>query len=471
MDPDRLAELEDERRFLLRSLRDLDAELAAGDVDAADYETLRDGYTKRAADVLREIEEGKAALPPRRPARWGRKCRHRRGRRRRGARRRHARRPLVRPAPRRRRTGPTPVRPDDTAVVLAQARALIGVDPRGRRASTRRCSRSGPSTPRRWRTPGSCCSTRRPGPATSSREAAVTTAREQLARAVEADPQYADPHCFLAVIARTRGDDATAPAPSGSMLRARPARPTANPGRRGGAGRCRAERASVHGWDYELARRPARPARRGTGAPSRTRPHRRRSSLATVPAAIVRRSPRIGAPAPGGQPRWLRRSASERPRRDHRCPSTSTEAERSSLTGLDGDRHIIGDALVIEPGWTHRTMTVLLLDAAPATCRRRAGSSAGPGRGSPHRSLPGLAPTLRRRLHLAARPPAPTVCCASGIVPGGAAGLLDELAARVERTGGLRPRRPSVVQRLSPPRDLAGVTAEHPRPAELDLAS
>ncbi len=59
MNPDRLAELEDERRFLLRSLRDLDAELAAGDVDERDYETLRDGYTKRAADVLRDIEEGK----------------------------------------------------------------------------------------------------------------------------------------------------------------------------------------------------------------------------------------------------------------------------------------------------------------------------------------------------------------------------------------------------------------------------
>ena len=72
MDPDRLAELEDERRYLLRSLRDLDAELAAGDVDATDYATLRDGYTKRAADVLRSIEEGRAALPPKPPGRWRR---------------------------------------------------------------------------------------------------------------------------------------------------------------------------------------------------------------------------------------------------------------------------------------------------------------------------------------------------------------------------------------------------------------
>ena len=95
MNPDQLAELEDERRFLLRSLRDLDAELAAGDVDRVDYETLRDGYTKRAADVLRGIEDGKAALPVAAPAasgagRGGR--RRRAGRRRR---RRHPRRPLV----------------------------------------------------------------------------------------------------------------------------------------------------------------------------------------------------------------------------------------------------------------------------------------------------------------------------------------------------------------------------------------
>ena len=71
MNPDRLAELEDERRFLLRSLRDLDAEHAAGDVDDHDYATLRDGYTKRAADVLRAIEAGRAGMPQRRRATGG----------------------------------------------------------------------------------------------------------------------------------------------------------------------------------------------------------------------------------------------------------------------------------------------------------------------------------------------------------------------------------------------------------------
>ncbi len=69
---DRLAELEEERRFLLRSLDDLEREHAAGDVDEADYETLRDGYTVRAAAVLRQIETGRSRLAPKPPRRWGR---------------------------------------------------------------------------------------------------------------------------------------------------------------------------------------------------------------------------------------------------------------------------------------------------------------------------------------------------------------------------------------------------------------
>jgi tetratricopeptide (TPR) repeat protein len=48
--------LEEERDFCLRSLRDLDAELAAGDIDAADYEVLRDSYTVRAAASLRALD-------------------------------------------------------------------------------------------------------------------------------------------------------------------------------------------------------------------------------------------------------------------------------------------------------------------------------------------------------------------------------------------------------------------------------
>ena len=69
---DRLAELEEERRYLLRSLVDLDREHDAGDVDDLDYQTLKDGYTVRASDVLRQIEQGRGELPQRPPRRWSR---------------------------------------------------------------------------------------------------------------------------------------------------------------------------------------------------------------------------------------------------------------------------------------------------------------------------------------------------------------------------------------------------------------
>ena len=71
VNPDQLAELEDERRFLLRSLSDLDRELAAGDVDEHDYAVLRDGYTARAADVIRALDDDVAVRRNRPPRRWG----------------------------------------------------------------------------------------------------------------------------------------------------------------------------------------------------------------------------------------------------------------------------------------------------------------------------------------------------------------------------------------------------------------
>jgi tetratricopeptide (TPR) repeat protein len=73
VDLDQLAELEEQRDFLLRSLDDLEAERAAGEIDQHDYETLRDDYTARAAEVLRAIDAGKATIAeqrrPRSPAR------------------------------------------------------------------------------------------------------------------------------------------------------------------------------------------------------------------------------------------------------------------------------------------------------------------------------------------------------------------------------------------------------------------
>jgi tetratricopeptide (TPR) repeat protein len=47
--------LEDEREFLLRSLRDLDAEREAGDLGDEDFRTLHDRYTARTAEVLRAL--------------------------------------------------------------------------------------------------------------------------------------------------------------------------------------------------------------------------------------------------------------------------------------------------------------------------------------------------------------------------------------------------------------------------------
>jgi hypothetical protein len=71
-DPDRSGELEEERAFLLRSLDDLDREHDAGDIDETDYTTLRDGYTARAAAVLRAIESAQAARPSKGRRNWRR---------------------------------------------------------------------------------------------------------------------------------------------------------------------------------------------------------------------------------------------------------------------------------------------------------------------------------------------------------------------------------------------------------------
>lgn len=56
-DPDTLAALEDELEIQLKSLEDLDAELAAGDIDQDDYDTLRDDYTVRVADTMRRLDQ------------------------------------------------------------------------------------------------------------------------------------------------------------------------------------------------------------------------------------------------------------------------------------------------------------------------------------------------------------------------------------------------------------------------------
>ncbi|HET6811786.1 MAG TPA: hypothetical protein VFH50_12320 [Acidimicrobiales bacterium] len=66
-DSDR-ATLEAERDRLLASLRDIESEHAAGDLPDADYQALRDGYTVRAAEVLRRLEARPEPPPPAAPA-------------------------------------------------------------------------------------------------------------------------------------------------------------------------------------------------------------------------------------------------------------------------------------------------------------------------------------------------------------------------------------------------------------------
>lgn len=55
MTPERREQLNEEKNFLLTSLIDLDGEFAAGDVDRADYDSLKDSYTARAAVIIREL--------------------------------------------------------------------------------------------------------------------------------------------------------------------------------------------------------------------------------------------------------------------------------------------------------------------------------------------------------------------------------------------------------------------------------
>jgi tetratricopeptide (TPR) repeat protein len=64
IDEDRQA-LAEERDFYLRSLRDLDTELAAGDIDPADYRSLKEAYTARAASTLRALAsiDDRGAIP------------------------------------------------------------------------------------------------------------------------------------------------------------------------------------------------------------------------------------------------------------------------------------------------------------------------------------------------------------------------------------------------------------------------
>lgn len=60
-------QLQEERDFLLASLRDLERERQAGEIDDAGYRVLHDDYTARAAAVLRALKAPEPVPPRRRP--------------------------------------------------------------------------------------------------------------------------------------------------------------------------------------------------------------------------------------------------------------------------------------------------------------------------------------------------------------------------------------------------------------------
>jgi tetratricopeptide (TPR) repeat protein len=205
-DPDRLAELEAERSFLLQSLRDLEAERAAGDVDDHDYETLRDGYTKRAADVLRQVEAGRAALPAKRAAPWTRRLivicavvavgiaagwlmARSSGQR----------------LPGDEITGDGAG--SDISALLSQARTSFD-DPQRAIELYGQVLAARPDHPEALTYRGWLIFLVSQSAPDDQQAELVDRARQDLDAAVDADPGYADPHCFLAVIASGADDDA-----------------------------------------------------------------------------------------------------------------------------------------------------------------------------------------------------------------------------------------------------------------------
>lgn len=195
MNPDRLAQLEEERAFLLGSIRDLDREHEVGDVDDADYQTVRDGYVARAAAVLREIDEGRSAMPARVRRPWWRR--------------------LVVPAatlavgvalglvvshfagqrlPGQTLTGGLPQ--DEVSTLLAQGRSMLNGDTAGALAAYRKVLDIEPDNAEARTYTGWLVVL---NGRQANDQAQIAQGIDLLRAASQIDPLYADPHCFVAV--------------------------------------------------------------------------------------------------------------------------------------------------------------------------------------------------------------------------------------------------------------------------------
>jgi tetratricopeptide (TPR) repeat protein len=199
VNPERLAELEEQRRFLLNSIRDIEREHEFGDVGDDDYQALHDGYVARAAAVMREIEDGRSSLLPKKPARWGRRIAivggtvavavalglfvaNSAGQR----------------LPGQSLTGGQPA--DEVAIQLAEGRRLLGTDSAGARAAFERVLAIEPNNAEAatYSSYLLVIDGQKAGD-----QAGVRTGIAGLEAAAQLDDTYGDPHCLLAVSAGT----------------------------------------------------------------------------------------------------------------------------------------------------------------------------------------------------------------------------------------------------------------------------
>jgi len=205
--------LADERDFLLRSLTDLEAEFAAGDVDEDDYRELRDGYTARAAAVIRALATEEAPQA---------------GRFRLGGRRRLIAIVVtmalagglswaVASSSGQRLSGQqiTGLDPrDEVSVLLAEARAGSMADPLAAAALYGAVIELDPDnvealTYRGWTLALGAIRLSDADAAEQQFAAAV----DSLITAIETDPTYADPYCFLGIVQFRFAGDAEGAAP------------------------------------------------------------------------------------------------------------------------------------------------------------------------------------------------------------------------------------------------------------------
>lgn len=212
-EPDRDA-LGDELEFLLASIDDLDRELAAGDLTSEDHRVLVDGYTARSAQIIRVLEaDAPAQRRVRQPG---------------GLRRKVVAITAVlavavglgwivsassgQRLPGQEMTGFDPR--DESTRLLAQARAVSLASPEEAAALYGLVLELDPDnvealTYRGWTL--ALAAVRMSDVTAASRQ--LDTAVDLLISAIETDPTYADPYCFLGIVQFRFAGDANGAAP------------------------------------------------------------------------------------------------------------------------------------------------------------------------------------------------------------------------------------------------------------------